>query len=167
MPCQCAARHYFTVPMHTLRLISSPSQIFAKLCLCVSVPFDTLPPQCGSLHCIAVAVHRLTLRFPCVASPKIALASQYSTLPLLSNALLFLSSAIYSMLYLCTPTPYIALPLHVLVVLRSALPMLCHACPSLFSDYATHYSAIRNYAVALLCTELLCLSFVERRLALP
>jgi len=26
--------------------------------------------------------------------------------------------------------------------------MLYHACPSLFSDYATHYSAIRNYAFA-------------------
>ena len=63
----------------------------------------TLPPQCGSLHYIAVAVQGLTLLFPCVASPIIALASQCSALPLLSNALLFLSSAIYSMLYLCKP----------------------------------------------------------------
>ena len=64
----------------------------------------TLPPQCGSLHYIAVAVHRLTLRFPCVASPIIAFATQLYTMPTLSDALLFLSSAIYSMLYLCMPS---------------------------------------------------------------
>lgn len=114
-----------------------------------------LPPQCGSLHYIAVAVHHLTLRCPCVASPIIALAVQLYTTPLLSNALLFLSSAIYSMLFLRSPLLYSTSPLHALAVLRSALPMLCHACPSLFfCNYATHCSAIRNYAIAILSIAL-------------
>ena len=98
------------MPMLSLSLLYSANAYIAFDFIAFANLRKTMPPQCGSLHYIAVAVHHLTLRFPCVTSPIIALARQCSTPPLLSNALLFLSSAIYSMLCLCTASQCYAVP---------------------------------------------------------
>lgn len=127
------AVHCYTMPMRTLRLISSPLPVFAVLCCSAAVRFTSLHSCCRT---------SLNFAFPSLLPAKLSYANaeQRLAFPRLCNLLNALPLRSAALQYFAFARP------------RSATQYLTYAVPRLsvavFSDCATHCSAIRNYAVA-------------------